>query len=57
MFHEYAGLYRSTARVKVIIFIQQEGKPAMPLTDLISFEGVLMSGFSRKGEQILKSFK
>ena len=29
----------------------------MPLTDLISFEGVLMSGFSRKGEQMLKSFK
>ena len=29
----------------------------MPLTDLISFEGVLMSGFSRKGEQMLKFFK
>ena len=29
----------------------------MPLTDLISFEGVLMSGFCRKGEQVLKFFK
>ena len=28
-----------------------------PLTDLTSFEGVLMNGFIMKGERMLKSFK
>ena len=32
VFHEYSGLYRSRARVKVIIFIQQGGKVAADAT-------------------------